>query len=428
MGDMNDAFDSPIGLAWALVKRHKQRKQRRKIQKGNVEAQGIIEYNPSQIEAFFDNTEPIGNILISGENEYIRYRALARSVECAYSQGYVPVVIHAGNYNLENYLVKCFGTVNVSYLNGQFPYYEPFRGLNDNQICHIIMNSTTDKYEIKGTGKYYIDGISGFMRAKGILPYLWMYITCPHMKLSDLINDEVEKGTITDDIARILLSQIVQGELERGNIENFFAELRNEAEYIIAKKNNLRNAVNIMKTATMRGAVAIDLRAAKNELLLNLLMSEIEMLQSQGEKVFLCFDSIPVVNNQLVERYAQSAGSQSVLCLSGTDVYSEFGGDDKLFYSVVGKASKILILKHMSSYSCQKFSEIVGEYDKQEINDTYTDNTNLIGNFSYSMTSSKNISVKRESIIKPEEIARLRNDEIFILDNCNGELVHTVIV
>lgn len=126
---MNDAFDSPIGLAWALVKRHKQRKQIRKIQKGNVEAQGIIEYNPSQIEAFFDNTEPIGNILISGENEYIRYRALARSVECAYSQGYVPVVIHAGNYNLENYLVKCFGTVNVSYLNGQFPYYEPFRGL-----------------------------------------------------------------------------------------------------------------------------------------------------------------------------------------------------------------------------------------------------------------------------------------------------------
>ena len=69
MGDMNDAFDSPIGLAWALVKRHKQRKQIRKIQKGNVEAQGIIEYNPSQIEAFFDNTEPIGNILISGENE-----------------------------------------------------------------------------------------------------------------------------------------------------------------------------------------------------------------------------------------------------------------------------------------------------------------------------------------------------------------------
>ena len=39
MGDMNDAFDSPIGLALAFVKRHKQRKQIRKIQKGNVEAQ-----------------------------------------------------------------------------------------------------------------------------------------------------------------------------------------------------------------------------------------------------------------------------------------------------------------------------------------------------------------------------------------------------
>ena len=26
MGDINDAFDSPLGLTWALIKRHKQKK------------------------------------------------------------------------------------------------------------------------------------------------------------------------------------------------------------------------------------------------------------------------------------------------------------------------------------------------------------------------------------------------------------------
>lgn len=25
MGDINDAFDSPLGLTWALIKRHKQK-------------------------------------------------------------------------------------------------------------------------------------------------------------------------------------------------------------------------------------------------------------------------------------------------------------------------------------------------------------------------------------------------------------------
>ena len=64
-----------------------------------------------------------------------------------------------------------------------------------------------------------------------------MYITCPHMDLNDKVNDALNSGLITDETARKILSQIVQGELERGNIENFFAKLRSEAEYIIAKKN-----------------------------------------------------------------------------------------------------------------------------------------------------------------------------------------------
>ena len=427
MSDIDDAFDSPLGLAWALIKKHKQKKALKAIETSNVDAQGIVNYQPSNIEAFFDEKEVFGNIILSGGDEFVRLRALARCVECAYIQGYVPIILHANNYNLENYLVSCFGTTNVTYLNGQFPYYEPFIGLSDNEICQIIMNSTTENYDIKGIGKYYIDGITSFIRSKKVNPYLWMYITCPHMDLNDKINDAVTNGVIGDDEARKIISQIVQGELERGNIENFFIKLRSEAEYIIAKKNNLSNGTCIRKTAMKKGAIVIDIRTSSNVLLLNIIMSEIEMLKNKGERVFLCFDGIQLPNNKLVSDFAKSSGTQSALCLLSQDTYADFLGDDNLFYAVVGKASKIVLSKHMSAYSCQKYSEIVGMYDKQEVSDTYTGNMSLIGKFSYGTTTSKNISKKREEKVKPEEILQLNDDEVFILDN-NAEIAHTIVV
>ena len=428
MGDIGDAFESPLGLTWALINRHKQKKNLEVIQQKNIDAQGIVYYEPSNIEAFFEYTEPIENIIISGGEEFIRLRALARCMECAYSQGYTPVVLHANNYNLENYLASVFGTTNISYLNGQFPYYDPFIGLTDNEISQIILNSTTENYEIKGLGKYYIDGISAFIRSKKIKPYLWMYITCPHMEFNDKVNDAVDKGLITEDYGRRIMSQIVQGEMERGNIENFFAKLRNEGEYIIAKKNTLSNAVSVNSVAALKGAVVFDIRNSSNMLLINIILSEIEMLKNKGEKVFLCLDGIQVTNNQLLKNYMSSSGGQSPICMLSHDAYADFLGDDKLFYSVLGKTSKVILSKHISAFSCNKYSEFIGSYDKQEITETYTGNLNLIGNFSYGTTSSKNISIKRDNKIKPEVILGLNDDEVFIVDNYNGEIAHTTVI
>ena len=90
--------------------------------------------------------------------------------------------------------------------------------------------------------------------------------------------------------------------------------------------------------------------------------------------------------------------------------------------------SKMMLSRHISAYSCQKYSDIVGSYDKKEISDTYTDNMNIVGRFSYGTTNAKNVTLKRENIIKPEEISRLKNDEFYIYDNNSGELAFTQII
>lgn len=428
MADVDEAFDSPLGLTWALINRHKQKKMLKAIHNSNIEARGIVHYKPSNIEAFFDENESMGNIVISGVNENIRLRAISRCIECACVKGIMPIIIHSSDHTLENYIVSYFGTNNFLYLNSQFPFYEPLMGLTDNEISHMILNSTTDKYEIKGLGKYYIDGITEFIRSKGIKPYLWMYITCPHMELSDKINEAFEQGKMSESTNRRILSQIVQGELERGNIEKFFDGLRSQGDYIIAKKKSLANATNIIDAYKQTNAIVIDVMSSTNDILINFIMSEIEMLKSKGVKILLCLDNIQVSNNRLIASYIKSSGGQSRICMTSKDVYADFMGEDSMFYSTLGKSSKIVLLKHLSGYSCGKYSEFIGSYDRQEISETYTGNVNYIGKFSYGTTNSKNISIKREEIVKPEDLLRLDDNEVYVIDGISGEIAYTSIV
>ena len=70
----------------------------------------------------------------------------------------------------------------------------------------------------------------------------------------------------------------------------------------------------------------------------------------------------------------------------------------------------------------------MGSYDKKEISDKYTDYMNIVGRYSYGTTNAKKETLKRENIIKPEEISRLKNDEFYIYDINSGELAFTQII
>ena len=91
-----------LGLAAALINRHRVKIALKKVNESNIENKGIDEYLPSQIEAFFDVNEQIGNMAFSGGLNGIRARAISMAAECAYVQGYSVIVMHCDNKELEN--------------------------------------------------------------------------------------------------------------------------------------------------------------------------------------------------------------------------------------------------------------------------------------------------------------------------------------
>ena len=400
----------------------------RKIREDNEINQKIVRYCPSQIEAFIDEAVPVENMLISGGSYDIRNRAICRAIECAAYQGYRILVLHSGNVNLEQNLSVYFGTNKVCLINRCNPVYDPFVGATNSEIARLVISSANNNCKINAVGRYYLSGIADYIRCNNKSPRCYMYINCPHLMLMDRINDAENRGLINQSDSRKIISQILQGEVERGGIENFFHELALQSNGILADKTNALRAVSLMTVSRNNQILSVDVQSNTNQLLVNLLINETESVRSGGNKMLVVIDSINVSSGNLLTNYIKQSGSNSCAIISSDDAFSEFGGSNDEFYAFVGKCSKLIVSKHSSAYSCQKLSDVIGSYDKQEISRTFTETMNYMGKWGISSGESENISIKRDQIVKPEEIQRLNNEEVYIIDKQSGELAYTTVI
>lgn len=108
-------------------------------------------------------------------------------------------------------------------------------------------------------------------------------------------------------------------------------------------------------------------------------------------------------------------------------MYASSGGNDNLFFSLAGKARIIALCKHSSAYSCQKWADVIGSYDKQEISTSFSQNAGYMNGYNFGNSHTANVAIKRENIIKPEEINRMEFSEVYVLNRNIGEIAHTVI-
>lgn len=416
------------GFVVAMINKRRVAKALKDIQKSNDDNKDIVHYQPSQIEAFFDENEPINNMVISGGLNSIRCRAIVRSIECAYMQGYSVVVLHNSNAELEAQLLSAYGNQYINCINRSNPIYDPFYKRSNAEISRLVIESGQSGFEIGSVGKYYLDGISDFIRAKNLLPYIQMYIDCPHMELFNKVQKLEKEGGITDIVANSITSRLMQGESERGNIEFFFSRFNDQCEGIVATKKRLKYAINVAISSARKQILAIDIQSSTNALLLNMIANEIKMELELGKKLLIIADNIQINTSKALESLIKESGNNSAVLLSGDDVFSEIGGDDNTFYAFMGKISKSIISKHASAYSCQKFSDYFGQYDKKEITATFAENTNYVNTWGMGATNTANVNIRRENVVKAETINRMNMNEVFVTNRYTGELAHTTVI
>lgn len=414
-----------IGFFRRIINRNRNRRQIRDIEVHNERARNVSVYHSSPIEAFVVRNRR-GNILVSGNNRSIRNRILCVASFNSCLRKKPVVILHCGNSELESMIATAYSGETTPYIiNMGNPIYDPFVDLAKEDISQLVISSSGNANKIERIGGTYINGLTDYLLSRGRRPIARSYIKCPHDEILTRVMAHRNSGEISEADATHINTEIMQGKTEQGNVEQYFRVLSTQASCILAQKAD--RAISIRKAIEEDETIMIDLVAASNNLLVNVLLQEIRDAMSRGKEFLLVLDSIPVDASESLGQLIRNYASSCNFVYSSADAYSDTQSTANVFETMLAKANTVFVMQHNSAQTNKKFSEYFGEYQRIEVNTTYAsgDTYATYGQVLPGSSNSDIISTQRVNKPRVEErdIAALSYDELYIKRDANNEII-----
>jgi hypothetical protein len=417
------AENSGGGFMLWLVDTIGSRVRNKRIKKYNKQARGVEEYQSIAAAALFPSHTYRESVIISGGGQDERLRICETLLRNAYSANHPVVILHTANGALENIVTRnSFGTV-ASAGNKKF---DAFTSFEFNEICQAVTDTCKSKYDIKPAGRYVLQVAHDLLENRGKRPYFSGFANCPYFKLSDTITARLNSGAITQDTADKLNSLLLTGQSECPKIDTFFNDMKSQIDYLSAPDPKSANAVSVLSTIKKNKILCIDIRSSSNVMLMELIINSLIIAMNRGYDFSLMIDDIAFVNNDMLKNTVCQKSNHRNIIVS-KDLYALTGGREDIFAAIIGEAEKTILFSHSSSISCDKWSKYVGEYEKIDVSQNRNSGWNQSGKWGFNTNDGQTETLKREAKVKPEQINRLLQNQAFIYDHTNGNLIQTVI-
>ena len=418
-----------FGWIRRMIERSRIRRQIRNIDRQNQVNKNVIEYFDAPVEAYISK-ERTENIIVSGNNKDIRDRVCCAATYNAFKLGNPVIVLHCGNDQLTNLLEEAFeGEDGLHIVNETHKCYDPFLDLDKHQIAQLVLSSATEFCKIQHNGGIYIKGLTDYLLARSQTPCASSYIRCPHDDMWRRIQEHVQNEVISQTVAEQINDQITRGQVERGNVEQYFRVLNSQAQCILADKNviNTDEAFSIRRAVTRNQVIAIDVVSSSSDLLINVLLQEMKDAMSNGKKFTFVLDSIPVDSSESLGKLLRNFSSKCKFVYSSRDTYAETASTENLFDTLLGKANSVIVTQHDSADTSEKFSGFFGKYQKIEINNTITTGDSY-ATYGQILPGSQNSNIyNMQRVDKPRveesEITGLGHNRIFIKKERRSEII-----
>lgn len=395
---------------------------------------GVTEYKPSELGGFFPAEEIADQMVVSGGSDKLRAETIEAYTELALYRQTPVIILHNGDHVLEQYMMTMLGSTGLlGVVNAMNPKYEPFVGKDGRTIAQMIAETAPKDMELKGNVRTYLEGMCLFLKSRKTMPTYQMLSTCPHGQMLLKVDEAVMQGKLSAPQGQEIKMRLIAGQNEYYKVENFFYDLESQIDPILWRyhKGIQDKPINIANTLKHRGVLMIDIGTSANQMLLNLLIAELRTAMRQGQEVVCVLAGIDVSDNEYLKRMIEQSSGKCRIALVNRDVYAACNADEQLFNLVIGKSMKNIIYSHSSNVSATKWAEGIGSYDKEETSYSYSQGKSRAPTQFFSSTNSSqsmSISMKREYIVKPEEILRMQEREAYIYTKVNNELAHTMLV
>jgi len=363
-----------------------------------------------------DSKEPEGAIVSGGQND-ARVRALMPFVHKSQQENIPLIAIHNGNKELEQMLDE--HSVGCEFISRRQLYYDVFRGMPVDDMAYLLYESMPEDSAKPSAEALLRALLEIVLRTKGTVTF-YDLATFPLTDLKDKLDSLQKAGEVTMSEYREIDRYYMAGSSELDAVRIFLNKLNRQAEGIYGKLTN--NTCNIKKMLNNKGVVAIDAGGVNNDLMFSLLICHLMLLQSQGRDFSILLDDValsrfPKASDLLRGRTYAISHNDFIASLYG----GEKRGED-LFSEITGTVSTIVLFKHTSGTSCQKWSEHLGKYHKIRIRYNISQNRAFMNS-----NDSRGISVDEtdEPRVRAETLGKLPGS-LACIHNSEGTLLAEV--
>jgi hypothetical protein len=392
-------------------------KQQLSLIAGEPSDNDIIEMAPQSATPALDHIwgngkEPEGTVVSGGQND-ARLRALAPFAQKSQIEGMPLIALHTGNRGLEAMISQNSRSCERISRN-QF-YYDVFRGMPVDEMANLLYETMPDGDASPSAEALIHALLEVVLRKKGGVT-LQNLAAFPLVSLKDTLDAMSASGEMPAAEYREIDRYYMAGSSSLDAVRIFLNKLNRQAESVYGKLTS--NACNIRKTLNTKGAIAIDVGGVGNDLLFSLAINHLMLLQSQGRSLSILLDDIPISRFPKANDLLRGR----TYAISHNDfVASLFGGEkqgDALFSEIAGNVSTLVLFRHTSGTSCQKWSEHLGKYHKIRIRYNISQNKAFMNS-----SNSRGISVDEadEPRVRAETLGKLPGD-LACIHNAEGTL------
>jgi len=378
-------------------------KQQLLLTSGDPSENDIYDYQSNSNTAALDyiwgeSDEPEG-IIVSGGQPIDRVCSLIPFVHKAQAKGVPVIVLHTGNADLENMIQN--HSRDCEFISRKDTYYDVFRGLPVEDIAYLLYETMPQDSTNPAAESLLHALLEILSRTSGNIT-IQSLAAFPLLSLKTKIDDMYQLGQLTADEYAEINRYYMSGSAESDSVRIFLNKLNRQAEGVYGKITS--RPCNIKRLLNQKGVIAIDVGNTGNDILLSLVINHLLFLQSQGREFAVLIDNVPLSKDP---KLSELTRCKAYAVSSNDFISSLYGGErrgEDLFSEITGNVSAVVLFRHASGTSCQKWSEHLGTYNKIHIRYTLSQSKAFMNS-----NDSRGLSVeeKDEPRVRAETISKL---------------------